>query len=299
MDVTAWLKEKGVLGFRSGKKWKMLVAGVFYFFVFLIFLGIICGFIIGPTEGSRSFAEPTQTPLVSITATPIPQGSTLTCPNKGLLQSDIDYCVSLCMVNRTDSGFQQDNCQRTCEQTDYYHGNDAVIKAIQNYKCQKCGECTPEQLTQIAAQKQQNEKAQLHENCTALCINETSKVYGCNCTDTACWYAIDKCKNYEINCVTDCDNNKFIPYEQSEIKKEDDQQRQRAEQKANELAASIEAQSNANNGYVFITNISGEPREYGENGINYDFPYPTKEPVKVPVDIGKKLIATGYFSLAT
>ena len=44
-----------------------------------------------------------------------------------------------------------------------------------------------------------------------------------------------------------------------------------------------------------LINISGEPREYREDGVIYEFPL-TDIPTQVPDEIGKKLILTGQFS---
>jgi len=44
---------------------------------------------------------------------------------------------------------------------------------------------------------------------------------------------------------------------------------------------------------IKLINISGEPREYNENGFIYEFPYPTDEPTQVPDIVAKKLLETG------
>lgn len=44
-----------------------------------------------------------------------------------------------------------------------------------------------------------------------------------------------------------------------------------------------------------LLNISGEPREYSENGYVYEFPFPAKEPTQVPKEIGEKLLETGQY----
>lgn len=47
-----------------------------------------------------------------------------------------------------------------------------------------------------------------------------------------------------------------------------------------------------------LINISGEPREYGEAGVIYEFPFPSEKATKVPDEIAEKLIATGNFKEA-
>lgn len=44
-----------------------------------------------------------------------------------------------------------------------------------------------------------------------------------------------------------------------------------------------------------VINVSGEPREYGENGIIYEFPFPSVTPTEVPDEIAKRLIITGNY----
>ncbi len=44
-----------------------------------------------------------------------------------------------------------------------------------------------------------------------------------------------------------------------------------------------------------LINVSGEPREYAENGFIYEFPFPTEKATKVPEEVGNKLLKTGYF----
>jgi hypothetical protein len=44
-----------------------------------------------------------------------------------------------------------------------------------------------------------------------------------------------------------------------------------------------------------IINISGESREYEENGIIYEFPSPAKNPTTVPDELGERLIKTNQF----
>ena len=44
-----------------------------------------------------------------------------------------------------------------------------------------------------------------------------------------------------------------------------------------------------------IKNISGEPREYEENGVIYEFPFPAEFPTEVPDDVARKLLATKQF----
>ncbi len=65
----------------------------------------------------------------------------LNCPGRGILDSDNSYCVALCMVNRTDSGLNQDHCQEVCDLLEYGGGSPALQKRIQSYRCSKCGDC--------------------------------------------------------------------------------------------------------------------------------------------------------------
>ena len=44
-----------------------------------------------------------------------------------------------------------------------------------------------------------------------------------------------------------------------------------------------------------LYNVSGEPREYEEKGVIYEFPFPAKEPTQVDDDVAKKLLETGQF----
>jgi hypothetical protein len=44
-----------------------------------------------------------------------------------------------------------------------------------------------------------------------------------------------------------------------------------------------------------IINVSGENREFEENGFIYEFPFPSKNPTEVPEIVGKKLIETKQF----
>ena len=44
-----------------------------------------------------------------------------------------------------------------------------------------------------------------------------------------------------------------------------------------------------------LINVSGEPREYGKNGVIYEFPFPSITPTEVPDEIAKQLIITGNY----
>jgi len=44
-----------------------------------------------------------------------------------------------------------------------------------------------------------------------------------------------------------------------------------------------------------LTNISGEPREFGHEGFIYEFPNNAEEPTEVPDVVGKKLMTTGHY----
>jgi len=67
------------------------------------------------------------------------------CPIRGWQHTDVGYCTELCMVNKVDSGVNQDLCERMCNQADYLGGSSAVEKRIQSYRCSKCGDCTSTQ----------------------------------------------------------------------------------------------------------------------------------------------------------
>lgn len=44
-----------------------------------------------------------------------------------------------------------------------------------------------------------------------------------------------------------------------------------------------------------LINISGEPREWEENGFIYEFPCPTSAATVVPKSVGEKLLQTKQF----
>lgn len=44
-----------------------------------------------------------------------------------------------------------------------------------------------------------------------------------------------------------------------------------------------------------LKNISGETREFEENGFIYEFPFPSDNPTEVPDAVAEKLLATGQF----
>ena len=47
-----------------------------------------------------------------------------------------------------------------------------------------------------------------------------------------------------------------------------------------------------------LINVSGEPREYSENGFIYEFPFPADESTQVPDEVGKKLLESGQYELS-
>lgn len=223
------------------------------------------------------------------------------CPDQGWFESDWDYCVTLCMVNKTDSGSHQDTCAQFCDISEYNGGSNALAKKIADYLCKKCNKCTPEQLAKIEENKRNEAAGKLYNECNDRCFNETIKVRACNCTnENQPMYCTtnDRCNTFRANCTTSCVNGTFIPYEGTVTKIEDDQAQRIEEQKQNELQTAIENQSKSNGGFIFLINTSDESRELTDGGVTYSFPYPTTEPVKVPVELGKKLISSGTFKLA-
>ena len=76
------------------------------------------------------------------------------CPIRGWQHTDVGYCTELCMVNKVDSGVNQDLCDRMCNQADYIGGSPAVEKRIQSYRCSKCGDCTSTQQEEITGQSE-------------------------------------------------------------------------------------------------------------------------------------------------
>ncbi len=71
------------------------------------------------------------------------------CPKQGILQSDWDYCVELCVLGKSDALINEEQCEKICDTTEYYQGSEGLQKRIMNYKCKKCGECTEEQLKEM------------------------------------------------------------------------------------------------------------------------------------------------------
>ena len=179
------------------------------------------------------------------------------CPAQGTLQSDYSYCVDLCMLNESDADMIKEFCTDVCNMGKYTGGTEGLQKYIQDFKCPKCGDCTVEQLRKIEYDKKQAEELRI----TNAKIAEESK------------------KRTE---------------EAQRIKEENAKIQQ---QENIELEKNIPLQSAKLGGFVMIKNKSGEGRQYTDNGITYYFPYPAKEPVKVPVDFGRELLATGNFEL--
>jgi len=77
---------------------------------------------------------------------PSSSGGVVSCPERSLLQSDWDYCFDLCMLNKGDAGIYSDQCSRMCDQAEYVGGTSGLQKRIQSYRCNKCNDCTDEQL---------------------------------------------------------------------------------------------------------------------------------------------------------
>ncbi len=221
---------------------------------------------------------------------PIATTGRLSCPEKGFAQSDVDYCYDLCMLGKSDAGIHQDLCTKYCEQADYLGGTTAVQREIQEDKCTKCGICTPEQLAEIQKKKQDEERQQNISICNGKCYNDTLKVKDCKCTSgdgsTTYCSSSDKCIQYLNSCWETCENGTYVPYENSEMKKADDHENAIEIQKANDMENAIAEQSKLHNGYIYIENIYGAGLVAG----GYEFPYPAKEPTKVPVELGRQLL---------
>ena len=130
---------------------------------------------------------------------------------------------------------------------------------INEYKCNKCGECSKEQLRKI--EESESQKAE-----EALAYNKS------------------------------IEEARIRNEEELRIKEE---KKRIEEDNWLELEKQIESQGEKLGGFIFVKNISGEPRQVSEDGIVYEFPYPAIEPTKVPVDLGKRLLATGQFEITT
>lgn len=65
----------------------------------------------------------------------------LECPKQGFFQSNWDYCIDLCLVGKSDATVNYNQCEKICDQTEYYEGSDGLIKRINDYGCKKCGKC--------------------------------------------------------------------------------------------------------------------------------------------------------------
>jgi len=79
------------------------------------------------------------------------------CPTQGIFQSQLSYCVDLCMHGKSDSGNNQDVCNMVCNNGKYAGGSAELKRLIEFYKCDKCSDCTPEQLKGIEEGKKQAE----------------------------------------------------------------------------------------------------------------------------------------------
>ncbi len=185
------------------------------------------------------------------------EDTALNCPKQGMLQSDWSYCIELCLLDKSDATIHKELCERMCDQVEYYKGSQGLLNKIQSYKCSKCGECTEEQLKEIEEKRKQEEEQKI--------ANQKE--------------AEEREKQKE---------------EEQRIK---DEQLKIQEQEKLELEENIESQSEKLNGYVYIKNISGESRQFEENGVIYEFLYPAEEPTKVPVEVGRRLLTTGHFEL--
>ncbi|KHO50613.1 MAG: hypothetical protein QT04_C0050G0022 [archaeon GW2011_AR11] len=68
------------------------------------------------------------------------------CPKQGMLQSDWDYCVELCIFDK-EEGASSRVCEQVCDiadRLDGSYGTEHMDKRIQKYKCEKCNDgCNP------------------------------------------------------------------------------------------------------------------------------------------------------------
>ncbi len=95
-----------------------------------------------PIQAAQNNAVADLKPInVSTNNLTTPTSIFLTCPDKGFLESDLDYCVDLCLVNKSDAGINTEICQRICDQAERLDGSAAVTKSIEGYLCKKCGRC--------------------------------------------------------------------------------------------------------------------------------------------------------------
>ena len=231
-----------------------------------------------------------------------------TCPKQGVLQSDLSYCVDLCLLDKSDATIHEELCGKMCDQAEYLKGTEGLQKKIQSYKCKKCGECTEEQLKEIEEKRIKDEEVariqNIREECREKCRNEAVS----QLSEGECYpngrdgYTPDECSRIIVNCIQLEECNTLNGSEEQlkaieEKKKQIGDEQRKEEQEKLELEKNIESQSEKWNGYVYIKNKSGASRQFNENGIIYEFPYPADDPTKVPTDLGKRLLATGQFEL--
>jgi hypothetical protein len=275
----------------------------------VLFLFLIFGIIIFVSFINNSKSSTTNNSEVA---------GSLKCPKQGMFQSDWEYCVELCLLDKK-KGASSRICEQICDADAYLdgtYGYEFITKRIKKYKCEKCGEdCTEELLEQMEMKKKIDEEKQakyeederiylIQEECRNKCYDEASNEIGENecfvdkenkVTTPRCEELLDRCFK-----LRECDNLdgseeqlKAIEEKIERLKKE----QLLKEQERIELEKNIESQSEKLNGYIYIKNISGEPRQFKENGIIYDFPFPAEHPTKVTEDVGRRLLTTGNFEL--
>ncbi|TAL57669.1 MAG: hypothetical protein EPN86_01645 [Nanoarchaeota archaeon] len=162
------------------------------------------------------------------------------CPSQGFLQSNLQYCVQLCMLDKNEIGSICDQICRDMKSLDGSTGSEFLSSQVQDFKCSNCGDCTQEQLAKIEEQKKKIEEQQIEYNNT---LKETQRKQEClanltpaykNCTSeqsrldnrweseharcdndcinsakgSQCWcsnnFCNDDCKSSYNTCMTSC-----------------------------------------------------------------------------------------------
>ncbi len=202
-----------------------------------------------------------------------------TCPKQGVLQSDLSYCVDLCLLDKSDATIHEELCGKMCDQAEYLKGTEGLQKKIQSYKCKKCGECTEEQLKEIEEKRIKDEEVariqNIREECREKCRNEAVS----QLSEGECYpngrdgYTPDECSRIIVNCIQLEECNTLNGSEEQlkaieEKKKQIGDEQRKEEQEKLELEKNIESQSEKWNGYVYIKNKSGASRQFNENGLH-------------------------------
>lgn len=133
-------------------KWLNVILWLFGIFLGFIILILIIGIIVTINEPSNQTIKESSLNIEVIdsqeTSYSINENQQLQitenkpdCPEQGMFESDIDYCVDLYVVGKHDSQVNYDTGKTLCSKLEYYSGSDALKKKIESYKCTKCGIC--------------------------------------------------------------------------------------------------------------------------------------------------------------